>query len=116
MVCVGYGHLSCAALKLWRIIFPRARYRSHCRLQSLKAFLFFNIKFNIWKHTGSCMGFPGGSDGKESACNVGAWIQSLGQEDPLRRKWVPTPVFFPGEFHGQRSLAGYSPWITKSQT
>ena len=26
-----------------------------------------------------------------------------------RRKWQPTPVFFPGEFHGQRSLAGYSP-------
>ena len=27
-----------------------------------------------------------------------------------RRKWQPTPVFLPGEFHGQRSLAGYSPW------
>ena len=25
-------------------------------------------------------------------------------------KWQPTPVFLPGEFHGQRSLAGYSPW------
>ena len=27
-----------------------------------------------------------------------------------RRAWQPTPVFFPGEFHGQRSLAGYSPY------
>ena len=27
-----------------------------------------------------------------------------------RRKWQPTPVFWPGESHGQRSLAGYSPW------
>ena len=27
-----------------------------------------------------------------------------------RRKWQPTPVFLPGEFHGQRSLMGYSPW------
>jgi len=27
-----------------------------------------------------------------------------------RRELLPTPVFFPGEFHGQRSLAGYSPW------
>ena len=27
-----------------------------------------------------------------------------------RRKWQPTPVFWPGEFHGQRSLVGYSPW------
>ena len=25
-------------------------------------------------------------------------------------KWQPTPAFLPGEFHGQRSLAGYSPW------
>ena len=27
-----------------------------------------------------------------------------------RKKWQPTPVFLPGETHGQRSLAGYSPW------
>jgi len=26
------------------------------------------------------------------------------------REWLPTPVFLVGEFHGQRSLAGYSPW------
>ena len=30
-----------------------------------------------------------------------------------RRKWQPTPVFSPGEFHGQRSLVGYSPWGQK---
>ena len=29
---------------------------------------------------------------------------------PWRRKWQPTPVFLPGESHGQRSLVGYSPW------
>ena len=29
---------------------------------------------------------------------------------PWRRKWQPTPVFLPGEHHGWRSLAGYSPW------
>ena len=28
---------------------------------------------------------------------------------PWRREWQPTPVFLPGEFHGQRSLVGYSP-------
>ena len=27
-----------------------------------------------------------------------------------RRKWQPTPVFLPGKVHGQRSLAGCSPW------
>ena len=36
--------------------------------------------------------------------------QPLGQEDPRRRKWQPTPVVLPGESHGQGSLAGYSPW------
>ena len=30
-----------------------------------------------------------------------------------KRKWQPSPVFLPGEFHGQRSLAGYSPWGRK---
>ena len=29
---------------------------------------------------------------------------------PWRRKWQPTPVFSPGKSHGQRRLAGYSPW------
>ena len=33
-----------------------------------------------------------------------------------RREWQPTPVLLPGEFHGERSLTGYSPWVTKSQT
>ena len=32
-----------------------------------------------------------------------AWVRSLGQEDPWRRKWQPTPVFLPSKFHGQRS-------------
>ena len=31
-----------------------------------------------------------------------------------RRKWQPTPVFLPGESHGRRRLAGYSPWGRKS--
>ena len=53
--------------------------------------------------------FPCGSDGKESACNAGdvGLIPRLGI--PWRRKWQPTPVFLPGEFNGQRSLAVYSP-------
>ena len=29
---------------------------------------------------------------------------------PWRREWLPTPVFLPGKFHGQKSLAGYSSW------
>ena len=40
-------------------------------------------------------------------------VLSLGQEDPLRRELESTPAFLPGEFHGQRSLAGYSSWGLK---
>ena len=36
-------------------------------------------------------------------------IGSLGREVPWRRKWQPTPVFSPGESHGQKSLVFYSP-------
>ena len=36
------------------------------------------------------------------------WVQSLSWEDPLK-EGMATPVFLPGETHGQRSLAGYSP-------
>ena len=37
------------------------------------------------------------------------WIRKI----PWRREWQPTPVFLPGEFHGQRSLVGYNPWDRK---
>ena len=40
-------------------------------------------------------------------------VQSLHWEDPLRREWLPTSVFLPGEFHGHRSLVSYSPHIHK---
>ena len=36
------------------------------------------------------------------------WVRSLGWEDPWRRKTLPTPVVWPGEFHGL-----HSPWAGK---
>ena len=36
-------------------------------------------------------------------------VRFLSGEDPLEKEWQLTPVFLPGEFHEQRSLAGYSP-------
>ena len=62
-------------------------------------------------------GFPGGSDGREFACNAGdlgamqktPWVGKT----PWRREWQATLVFLPEEFHGQRILAGYSPWAHK---
>ena len=41
-----------------------------------------------------------------------SWVRKL----PWSRKWQPTAVFFPGESHGQRSLAGYNSWNCKSRT
>ena len=38
------------------------------------------------------------------------WVDPWVGKIPWRRKWQPTPVFLPGESHGQRSLAGYGPW------
>ena len=40
-------------------------------------------------------------------------VQSLGQEDALEKGMAISPVFLLGEFHGQRSLASYSPWGCK---
>ena len=54
--------------------------------------------------------FPSGSEDKVSACNAQGPGSIPGLERfPWRRKWQPTPIFLPGESHGQRSLAGYSP-------
>ena len=54
------------------------------------------------------MGFPSGSDKKESAFNAGdlGSIPLVGKI-PWRREWQAIPIFLPGEFHGPRSLAGY---------
>ena len=60
------------------------------------------------------LGFPGGTSSKELACQCrrcrrlgfGPWIRKIS----WREAWQPTPVFLPGESHGQKSLAGYSPW------
>ena len=43
------------------------------------------------------------------------WVQFLGQEDMLEKEMATIPVFLPGEFHGQKSPVGYSPWGQKSQ-
>ena len=57
------------------------------------------------------MGLPAGSEVKNLPANAGdiGFISGWGKT-PWRRKWEPTPVFLPGESHGQRGLAGYSPW------
>ena len=63
------------------------------------------------------LGRVGNTSGKEPGCQsrrckrprFDPWVGKI----PWRRKWQPTPVFLPGESHGQRSLAGYSPYGCK---
>ena len=77
-----------------------------------------------------CPDFCGGSDSKESTCQCrrhrrrrfDPWVGKIA----WRREWQPTPVFLPGESHGQKSLEGYSPggctelnmteWLTLSHS
>ena len=61
-------------------------------------------------NTEPSIGFPGGSDGKEFACNAGylGSIPGSGRY-PREANGKPTPVFLPEEPHGRRSLVGYSP-------
>ena len=76
-----------------------------------------SIRSHRFKAQSPKMRFPGGSDGKESACQCrrcrrcgfDPWVGKI----PWRRKWQPSPVSLPEKSHGQRSLAGYSPWSLK---
>ena len=55
--------------------------------------------------------FPGGPMVKNPPANAGDKRHRFSPwEDPLEEEWQPAPVLLPGESHGQRSLAGYSPW------
>ena len=68
-------------------------------------------------HVTLITGFPGRAVVKNLPANAGGkrdwgsnpWVRKI----PWRRKGQSTPVFLPGEFHGQRSLAGSSPWRCK---
>ena len=55
-------------------------------------------------------GLPWWLSDKETTCNAGD--KGVGQipGEKKKRKWQPTPVFLPGESHGQRNLEGYTPW------
>ena len=64
------------------------------------------------------MGFPGGSHGKESACNTEdpGLIPGRSWKIPWRREWLPTLVFLLGEYHGQTARRATVHRVTKSWT
>ena len=49
------------------------------------------------------------SAGDIMRCRFDAWVRKI----PWRRAWQPTPVLLPGESQGQKSLAGYRPWVAE---
>ena len=62
-------------------------------------------------------GFPDGPSGKEPTYQCRRWerhrFNSWVGKVPWKRAWQLPPILFPGESHGQRSCAGYSPWSRK---
>ena len=73
-------------------------------------FLYYPIQLNNSWHFKGNYNFPGGSTGKEPACQCrrhkwcefNPWVRKI----PWKRKWQPAPVYLPGKFHGQRKLVG----------
>ena len=95
----------------WPYWFPPPSVRLHepllwCRLNVATSFYEF---WEIWAFLGAQMV-------KHLSAMWESWDWSLGREDPLERKWQPTPVLLPGESHGWRSLVGYSHGVAKSRT
>ena len=83
--------------------------------------LCLGIETEFWGGVKSARDFPGSASGKELACQsrrcktlgFNPWVKEI----PWRRAWQPTPVFLPGESHGQKGLVGYGLWGRKeSQT
>ena len=85
--------------------------RSHCflrrppRLTTCTQFFVSRLPSTVWKST-----YPEGAFHKEPACQAGDLPRDAGLIPGCwREEWLLTPVFLPGESHGQRSLVGYSP-------
>ena len=74
----------------------------------------YGFDFHLSDGSWYSVGLPGGTSGKEFSYQCrrcqrhgfDSWVGKI----PWRRKWHPTPVFLPGESHGQRSLADCCPW------
>ena len=79
----------------------------------MKKLHYFCVTSRLWRR------IPGGASGKEPACqcrrcgNKRYGFDARVRKILWRMKQQPNPIFLPGKFHGQRSLAGYSPYGCK---
>ena len=93
--------LDAGGLKTFRISDNKPRSRRMAALLRPVDFQFASFRL--------CREMPRQRSGKESLRRFDPWVRKI----PWRRKWQPTTVFWPGKSHGQRSLAGSSPWGCK---
>ena len=89
---------------------PRQEKYPCVEVESLRPFLMLQQLLQF-ENLSLTLDISDSSVGKESTCNEGdsGSILGLGRS-PGEGNGLPTPVFLPGDFHGQKSLAGYSPW------
>jgi len=115
--CYDTGVHESSPIRVFPDICPGVRMLDHMAT----LFLVFLKNLHTVLHSGitnlhpsvNSVGFPDGASGKESACQCrkgrrcgfDRWVGNI----PWRRAWQTTAVFLPGKFHGQRSLAEYSP-------
>ena len=97
------------------ILLGVAKFENYCPTWSFQSYIACELIRNVnYQALPWIWGFPAGSSGKVSSCQcrslrrrrVNLWVDTI----PWKRKWQPIPVFLPGKSHGQRGLAGYSPW------
>ena len=95
---------------LWTTWNNEQNYMNRCIFPPLKINSFHLILQKNMRLPKRLKSFPGCSVVKNLPANAGVsainpWVGKI----PWGRKWQPTPIFFPGKSHGQRSLVGYSP-------
>ena len=109
--------LFCVFREKHTVIAQLVRIRLQCRRPQLDSW----IRKIPWRRdrlpTPLFLGFPGGSAGKESACNVGdlGSIPRFGRSPGVRERLL-APVFWPGEFHGLHGVVKSQMWLSDFHT
>ena len=104
LLCYSFSRL----LWIFRIIF------SSIKILRLFFLFLWKVPLAFWDGLHWNYGLPRWLSGKESACQFRrCGFDPCVGKIPWSREWQPAPVFLPGKFHGQRSLAGYNLWGCK---
>ena len=105
LTSLAFLGLQLADGRLWSFLFFITLWANSCNVSSYIHLFMYSF------------GLPRWLSGKEPAWQCrgrrrhgfNLWVGKI----PWKRKWQPTPVFLPEKFHGQKSLAHYSPWGLK---